>query len=51
MSSTAGPGLTVRPEEAEALAWVMLAELSGTVPDEDELQADARAVPQGGDDR
>ncbi|MBC2905230.1 hypothetical protein [Streptomyces cupreus] len=31
MSST-GTGLTVRAEEAEALAWVMLAELSGTVP-------------------
>ncbi|MCL7430075.1 hypothetical protein ACFVP3_32310 [Streptomyces sp. NPDC057806] len=31
MSST-GTGTTVHPEEAEALAWVMLAELSGTVP-------------------
>ncbi|MGV9452946.1 hypothetical protein [Streptomyces sp. NPDC003635] len=31
MSGT-GTGLTVAPEEAEALAWVMLAELSGTEP-------------------
>ncbi|GLW49644.1 hypothetical protein Stsp02_53050 [Streptomyces sp. NBRC 14336] len=31
MSGT-GTGLTVHPDEAEALAWVMLAELSGTEP-------------------
>ncbi|CCK26403.1 hypothetical protein BN159_2024 [Streptomyces davaonensis JCM 4913] len=31
MSGT-GSGLTVHPDEAEALAWVMLAELSGTEP-------------------
>ncbi|MBD0841725.1 MULTISPECIES: hypothetical protein [unclassified Streptomyces] len=51
MSSTAGPGLTVRPEEAEALAWVMLAELSGIVPGEDELRSDTPAVPRGEGDR
>ncbi|MER6673364.1 hypothetical protein [Streptomyces sp. NPDC000983] len=31
MSGT-GSGLTVHPDEAEALAWVMLAELSGGEP-------------------
>ncbi|MEU9734184.1 hypothetical protein [Streptomyces sp. NPDC048002] len=46
MSGT-GSGLTVHPDEAEALAWVMLAELSGTEPAPPVAEAEAMAGDGG----